>query len=75
MSGTLRAAIPSAAPVLESQLERSRPDLRRFAVLVVQLALLLLAFDLYGLESRGFFTLGCLIFGGFAVSYWLPFRF
>jgi len=60
---------------LESQLERSRPDLRRFAVLAVQLALLLLAFDLYGLESRRFFTLGCLIFGGFAVSYWLPFRF
>ena len=76
MSGTLNAVIPSArAPVLESQLERSRPDLRRFAVLAVQLALLLLAFDLYGLESRRFFTLGCLIFGGFAVSYWLPFRF
>ena len=76
MSGTLNAVIPSArAPVLEAQLERSRPDLRRFAVLAVQLALLLLAFDLYGLESRRFFTLGCLIFGGFAVSYWLPFRF
>src|SRR6266545_3942641 len=75
MSGTLSAVIPSGrAPVLESQLEHSRRDLRQFAVLVIQLALLLLAFDLYGLESRTLFTLGCLVFGGFAVSYWLPFR-
>jgi len=48
--------------------------LRQFAVLAVQLALLLLVFDLFGLESGTLFTLGCLVFGGFAVSYWLPFR-
>jgi hypothetical protein len=62
-------------PVSESGQERSRPDVRRFAVLAVQLALLLLVFHVYALESEQFFTLSCLIFGGFAVSYWLPFRF
>jgi len=71
MSGTLMAGIPS----VPSQLDRSRPDLLRFGVLAVQLAMLLLVFDLYGLESQRFFILSCLIVGGFAVSYWLPFRF
>jgi hypothetical protein len=76
MSGTLGAVIPSA-PVTASaaQIERSRPNLRRFAVLSVQLSLLLLVFDLYRLESRTFLTLSLLIVGGFVVSYWLPFRF
>jgi alginate O-acetyltransferase complex protein AlgI len=76
MSGTLRAAIPSApVTVLAAQIERSRRNLWRFAVLAVQLGLLLLVFDLYGLESRRFLTLSSLIVGGFIVSYWLPFRF
>lgn len=76
MSGTLRTAIPSASVTgLAAQIERSRPDVRRFAVLTVELGLLLLVFDLYGLESRRFFTLSSLIVGGFVVSYWLPFRF
>lgn len=69
------AGIPSAQPPASPQLDRSRPDLLRFAVLAVQLALLLLVFDLYGLESHRFFILSCLIVGGFAVSYWLPLRF
>jgi alginate O-acetyltransferase complex protein AlgI len=76
MSGTLRAVIPSApVTLLTAQLERSRPHLRRFAVLAVELGMLLLVFDLYRLESRRFLTLSFLIVGGFAVSYWLPFRF
>src|SRR6476660_6224186 len=76
MSGTLRAVIPSAPLTgLAAQIERSRPDLWRFAVLAIQLSLLLLVFDLYGLESRRFLTLSALIVGGFVVSYWLPFRF
>jgi hypothetical protein len=76
MSGTLRAALPSApVTVLAAQIERSRRNLWRFAVLAVQLGLLLLVFDLYGLESRRFLTLSSLIVGGFIVSYWLPFRF
>ena len=76
MSGSLAATIPSAqVRVSEPGQERAKPDLGRFTVLAVQLALLLVAFHVYGLESERFFTLSCLIFGGFAVSYWLPFRF
>jgi D-alanyl-lipoteichoic acid acyltransferase DltB (MBOAT superfamily) len=48
---------------------------RRFAMLVVPLALLLVIFKKYSLEQPAFFTLACLVSGGFAVSYWLPFRF
>jgi D-alanyl-lipoteichoic acid acyltransferase DltB (MBOAT superfamily) len=59
---------------LAAQIERCRPDLRRFAVLALELGLLLLVFELYGLESRRFLTLSVLIVGGFAVAYWLPFR-
>ena len=76
MSGSLTAAVPSAqVRVSEPGQERAKPDLGRFAVLAVQLALLLLAFHVYALESDRFFTLSCLVVGGFTVSYWLPFRF
>lgn len=76
MSGSLGADSRSPqVPLSESVLERAKPDIRRFAVLAVQSALLLLAFHVYGLESERFFTLSWLIFGGFVVSYWLPFRF
>src|SRR6201987_5828590 len=76
MSGSLTTVAPSLqAPGVEPHQERSRPEVGRFAVLAVQLALLLTAFRIYGLESDRFFTLSCLIFGGFAVSYWFPFRF
>ena len=44
-------------------------------MLLVPLALLLITFKLYSLEQPAFFSLACLVFGGFAVSYWLPFRF
>ena len=37
--------------------------------------LLLAVFKVYGLEQPAFFSLSSLMFGGFAVSYWLPFRF
>jgi alginate O-acetyltransferase complex protein AlgI len=62
------------APALDPQIEHSQPDVRRFAMLVVPLALLLVTFKVYALEQPAFFTLACLAFGGFAVSYWLPFR-
>lgn len=70
----------AASPVLKTsaidvRLERSRPSVRRFAILAVQLALLLVVFKVYGLEQPAFFTLACLVFAGFAVSYWLPLRF
>jgi alginate O-acetyltransferase complex protein AlgI len=76
MSGTLTAVIPAvAAPALEVPLERSKPDLGRFAMLVIPLALLLVVFKVYRLEQPAFFRLACLVFGGFVVSYWLPLRF
>lgn len=50
------------------------PDLRRFTMLVIPLALLLFLFKAYRLEQPSFFSLSCLVFGGFAVSYWLPLR-
>ena len=76
MSRSLTASIPSPqVQVSESGRKGDKPDLGRFAVLAVQLGLLLLLFRVYALESERFLTLSCLIFGGFAVSYWLPFRF
>jgi hypothetical protein len=76
MSGALATAIRTLqAPALDAQVERSKPDVRRFAMLVVPLALLLLTFKVFRLEQPAFFSLACLVFGGFAVSYWLPFRF
>jgi hypothetical protein len=62
-------------PAIDVRIERSRTDTRRFAMLLVSLALLLLTFKVYSLEQPAFFTLSCLIFGGFAIFYWLPFRF
>jgi len=76
MSGTLTAVIPAVpAPALDAPLQHSKPDLGRFAMLVVPLALLLVVFRVYSLEQPAFFRLACLVFGGFVVSYWLPLRF
>jgi alginate O-acetyltransferase complex protein AlgI len=44
-------------------------------MLAIPLALLLLTFKLFKVEQPAFFTLACMVFAGFAVSYWLPFRF
>lgn len=63
------------SPDPDPRIERSQPDVRRFVMLVIPLALLLLTFKMYGLEQPAFFWLACVVFGGFAVSYWLPFRF
>jgi alginate O-acetyltransferase complex protein AlgI len=76
MSGTLTAVIPAVPAVaIDEPLERSKTDLRRFAMLVIPLALLLVVFRVYRLEQPAFFNLACLAFGGFVVSYWLPLRF
>ena len=64
---------PSLAQNLQAG--RAKPDVWRFLMLAIQLALLLVVFKAYALEQTGFFSLACLTFGGFAVSYWLPFRF
>jgi hypothetical protein len=76
MAGTLAAVIPaSPAPPLVAQADRSKTDVRRFTMLVIPLALLLVTFKVYRIEQPAFFTLSCLMFGGFVISYWLPFRF
>lgn len=76
MSGALSAiGARSRVPSVDSASGHSTPDLKRFAVVTAELALLLFAFYQYSLESQRFFRLGCLMFGGFAVSYWLPLRF
>ena len=59
----------------DARVERSKPDVRRFAMLVIPLALLLFTFKVYNLEQPAFFRLACIVFGGFVVSYWLPFRY
>ncbi|HEX4137633.1 MAG TPA: hypothetical protein VHY84_23690 [Bryobacteraceae bacterium] len=66
---------PVQSPAIDVRIERSRPDARRFAMLAGALALLLVAFKVYGLEQPAFFSLSCIVFGGFAASYWLPFRY
>ena len=74
--GTLAAVVAtSPATPLDVQADRSKTDVRRFTMLVIPLALLLFTFKVYRVEQPAFFTLACLVFGGFAVSYWLPFRF
>src|ERR1700735_1286022 len=70
------ATLPTLqAPPLDARVQRAKPDVIRFAMLAVPLALLLVVFKVYNLEQPTFFSLACLAFGGFAVSYWLPFRF
>jgi alginate O-acetyltransferase complex protein AlgI len=75
MAGALDVAVSATrAGTLDAQSENSKPDLRRFAMLVVPLALLLVTFKVYSLEQPAFLGLSCLVFGGFAVWYWLPFH-
>src|SRR5271166_1949799 len=71
------AAVTTAiqTPAVDPRVERAKTDVRRFAMLVVCLALLLLTFKVYNLEQPAFFRLACIVFAGFAVSYWLPFRY
>ena len=73
---TVAAAIPRVQTLaLDPRVERSKPDPRRFAMLATLLALLLLTFKIYNLEQPAFFKLACIVFSGFAISYWLPFRY
>ena len=44
-------------------------------MLAIPLALLLVVFKTYNLEQPAFFRLACIIFAGFGLSYWIPFRY
>jgi hypothetical protein len=73
---TVATFTDSVQPSVNSiQVSNSRPDLRHFTMLAIPLALLLLIFKAYSLERPAFFLLSCLVFSGFAISYWLPFRY
>src|SRR5450631_3296346 len=67
--------LAATGPTVDARVQRSKPDVRRYVMLIIPLALLLVTFKVYRLEQPAFFSLACLVFGGFAVSYWLPFRF
>ena len=57
----------------DRRIANASTDLRRYAGLMAQLALLLAVFALYRVEEGGFLRLAALSFGAFAVHYWLPF--
>jgi len=74
MSTVAEVNCPLQASAVDPQVELTKPDARRFAMLVIPLALLLLTFRVYRLEQPVFLSLAYLVFGGFVVAYWLPFR-
>jgi D-alanyl-lipoteichoic acid acyltransferase DltB (MBOAT superfamily) len=59
----------------ETPAEHERPDHLKFVLLLVQLAGLACAIQRFQLESRAFFELSLLAFGGFAIHYLLPLRY
>lgn len=69
------------AQTADPRIERSRPNLLRFSLLLGQLFLLLGVFRVYHVEQFGgpddlnFFAMLCVSFGAFAIHYWLPFQF
>lgn len=46
----------------------------KFAVLMAQLGLLFGAFHFFDIEEEAFENLALLLLGGFAIHYWLPFK-
>jgi len=73
ISAAVNPTLPTPAPDVFA--DRSKTDAWRFLMLAIPLALLLYVFKLYKLEQPAFFTLACMVFAGFAISYWLPFRY
>lgn len=68
------AAEFSAVAATDARAARATQNLGKFATIVVQLALVLFVFRELQLEERAFLRLAGLAFGGFAIHYWLPFR-
>jgi hypothetical protein len=63
----------SASRPLSATQARAGLDLRRFALLAGQLALLLVVFRIFNVESSAFFRLGCATFAAFVIHYFVPF--
>ena len=64
----------ASAPSVDVREVNATPDLLRFLVILLQLGLILFVFRAFKLEERAFLRLAALVFAGFAVQYWLPFR-
>lgn len=65
----------SADAALDPRVARAKPQAGPYFFLLAQLGLLLLTISVYRLEEPVFVWVAALIFAGFAVHYWLPFRF
>jgi D-alanyl-lipoteichoic acid acyltransferase DltB (MBOAT superfamily) len=67
-------AAPPQTTAVDSKAAMAQTDVARFCGFVAQLGLLLAVFYLYDLEEQVFGILSLLIVSGFAIHYWLPFR-
>ena len=76
MAGTITAVMRTLeTPALDAQVQNTRTDSRRFAMLAIPLALLLVAFRVYGLEQPPFSGSPVWSSPGLVSPYWLPFRY
>jgi alginate O-acetyltransferase complex protein AlgI len=79
-SPTIRVGAGAVPQIADPRIERAHPNIYRFSLLLAQLALLLGVFRVYHVEQFGgpddlnFFSMCCLMFGAFAIHYWVPFR-
>jgi alginate O-acetyltransferase complex protein AlgI len=72
--GTLPAAVAPAQVDADPRAVRATRDLVKYGAILAQLAIILFVFRELRLEERAFLRLAALVFGGFAIHYWLPFR-
>lgn len=70
---TVRVMTTSAAGAATE--DKARPVPLRFLGLVAQIVLLAVVIQRYRIEEPVFLLLCALVFGGFLIHYWLPFRF
>jgi D-alanyl-lipoteichoic acid acyltransferase DltB (MBOAT superfamily) len=64
-----------AAPVADPRAARAVRSLPTFGLILLQLAAVLAVFRVFALGDRGFNLVLALSVGGFAIHYWLPFRY
>jgi hypothetical protein len=62
----------SGAPALTREAGHAKRDLKRFAILLAQLAMLLLVAQVFRVESGNFFHVSLYIYVGFVIHYFTP---
>jgi D-alanyl-lipoteichoic acid acyltransferase DltB (MBOAT superfamily) len=76
--GILGADVPSSHAATVHRADPCEANatisITRYGLILGQLALILWVFREFRLEERAFLRLGALVFAGFAVQYWLPYR-